>query len=90
VLIAGEYEFAVEVTNTNSGKSARSSVLLTVESQKLCPGEKVNTVAKSLMIAYLEENSRHDIMSTVVDNCEYEVVTVEPNDQRELSINGCL
>jgi hypothetical protein len=80
-LIADEYEFTVLVTNTNSGKSARSSILLTVESQKQCPGEKVSTVAKSLMIAYLEENSAHVIMSTVVDDCEYEVMTVEPHDK---------
>jgi hypothetical protein len=56
-------------------------VLLTVETEKQCPGEKVTTVAKSLMIEYLPENSNHDIMSIQIDDCEYEILYVEPNDK---------
>lgn len=60
---------------------------MTVETQVTCPDGNI-TVSKSLMIKYLKEGTEHkNIISTLIENCAYEIISMNPHDKGTISFS---
>ncbi|GAB0099876.1 hypothetical protein DMENIID0001_157670 [Sergentomyia squamirostris] len=79
-LMVGVYGFEVFATILvdDERKTGRALVTLIVESNEKCSPTPVDM---SLMVRRLEENAEHDIMSSQIEQCQFQVLGFIPNDQ---------
>ncbi|XP_055687646.1 cadherin-related tumor suppressor-like [Lutzomyia longipalpis] len=88
-LIPEVYGFEVFASILVDGerKVGRALVTVIVEANELCSPTPVET---SLMVRRLKENAEHEIMSTQIENCEFEILGFQPNDQEYFYIENKL
>ncbi|XP_055708550.1 uncharacterized protein LOC129804881 isoform X2 [Phlebotomus papatasi] len=72
------FEVFASITVEGDRKDGRALVTVIVEPNEKCSPTPVDM---SLIVRRLKENAKHEIISTQIENCEFEILGYLPNDQ---------
>lgn len=81
VLIADTYTIALIARDTSTFLDGRTDIQITVEKLETCTDLGGSQVKDTLLIQYLAENQVHEgIMSSVIEDCTYDVIDIIPSN----------
>ncbi|XP_059612953.1 cadherin-related tumor suppressor-like [Phlebotomus argentipes] len=81
------FEVFASIIVDGERKVGRALVTVIVESNEQC---SPTPVEMSLMVRRLKENAEHEIMSTTIADCQFEILGFQPNDQEYFFIEDQL